>query len=78
METLNFKVGSKKVVVATIDYSELEELQNDKLLRHNDIIRIVENALECKLPQWDICEVDCRGKLITLYGYDNWVERLSY
>lgn len=78
METLNFKVGSKKVVVATIDYSELEELQNDKLLRHSDIIRIVEDALECKLPQWDICEVDSRGKLITLYGYDNWVERLSH
>lgn len=78
MGTLNFKVGSKKVVVATIDYSELEEQQNGKLLKHDDIIQIVENALECKLPQWDICEVDGRDKLITLYGYDNWVERLSH
>lgn len=78
METLNFKVGSKKVVVATIDYSELEELQNGRLLKSGDIIQMVEDALECKLPQWDICEVDGRGKLITLYGYDNRVERLSH
>lgn len=78
METLNFKVGSKKVVVATIDYSELEELQNGRLLKSGDIIQIVEDALECQLPHSDICEVDGKRKVITLYGYDNWVERLSH
>jgi hypothetical protein len=38
METLNFKVGSKKVVVATIDYSELEMLQ--KVVRMQLLMRV--------------------------------------
>lgn len=78
METLNFKVSSKKVVVATIDYSELEELQNGRLLKSGDIIQIVEDALECQLPQSDICEVDGKRKVITLYRHDNMVERLPH
>ena len=78
METLNFKVGSKKVVVATIDYSELEELQNGRILKSGDIIQIVEDTLECQLPQSDIYEVDGKRKVITLYRHDNWVERLPH
>lgn len=78
METLNFKVSSKKVVVATIDYSELEELQNGRLLKSGDIIQMVEDALECQLPKSDICEVDGKRKIITLYGHDNRVERLPH
>lgn len=76
METLNFKVGSKKVVVATIDYSELEELQNGRLLKSDDIIQIIEDAVECKLPQHDIREVDGKNKVITLHAHVNWVKKL--
>lgn len=76
METLNFKVGSKKVVVATIDYSELERWQNGMLLKPCDIVKIVEDALECQLPQHDIREVDGKNKIITLYSHVNWVEKL--
>lgn len=76
METLNFKVGSKKVAVTTIDYSELERWQKGKLLESDDIIQIVEDALECKLPQHDIREVDGKNKILTLYSHVNWVEKL--
>lgn len=76
MGTLNFKVGSSKTIVATIDYSKLNELQNGKILTPNDIIKIVEVATERKLPQHDICEVDGRNKTITLYAHSNWVKEL--
>lgn len=76
METLNFKVGSSKTIVATIDYSKLEELQKGRLLKPCDIIRIVEDAVECALPQHDICEVDGKNRVITLYAHVNWVKKL--
>ena len=76
METLNFKVGSKKVVVATIDYSELVMWQKGSLLKSNDIIQIVEDALECQLPQHTIRENDGKNKILTLYSHVNWVKKL--
>ena len=76
METLNFEVGSSKTIVATIDYSRLEELLKGRLLKPCDIIRIVEAAVECELPQHDICEVDGKNKVITLYAHVNWVKKL--
>jgi hypothetical protein len=76
METLNFKVGSKKVVVAAIDYSELEMLQKGSFLKPCDIIKIVEDAVERELPQHDIREVDGKNKILTLYAHVNWVEKL--
>lgn len=76
METLNFKVGSLKTTIAIIDYSELEELQKGRILKPCDIIRIVEDAIERELPQHDICEVDGKNKVITLYAHANWVKRL--
>lgn len=76
METLNFKVGSSKTIVATIDYSKLEELQKGRILTPQDIIKIVEAATERELPQHDICEVDSKNKVITLYAHVNWVKQL--
>lgn len=76
METLNFKVGSSKTIVATIDYSRLEELQRGRILKPCDIIKIVEDAVERELPQHDICEVDGKNKIITLYAHVNWVKKL--
>lgn len=76
MEALNFKVGSSKTIVATIDYSKLNKLQNGRILTPRDIIKIVEDAIERELPQHDICEVDGRNKTITLYAHINWVKKL--
>lgn len=76
METLNFKVGSSKTIVATIDYSKLEELQKGRILTPQDIIKIVEAAIEHELPQHDICEVNGQNKTIMLYAHINWVKRL--
>ena len=76
MGTLNFEVGSSKTIVATIDYSRLEELQGGRILKPCDIIKIVEDAVERKLPQHDICEVDDKNKVITLYAHVNWVKLL--
>lgn len=76
MKTLNFEVGSSKTIVATIDYSKLEELQRGRILKLCDIIKIVEDAVERKLPQHDICEVDGKNKVITLYAHVNWVKQL--
>lgn len=76
MGTLNFEVGSSKTIVATIDYSRLEELQRGRTLKPCDIIKIVEDAVERELPQYDICEVDDKNKVITLYAHVNWVKLL--
>lgn len=76
MGTFNFEVGSSRTVVATINYSKLEMLQKGRILKPCDIIRIVEDAIECKLPQHDICVVDDKNSMITLYAHVNWVKEL--
>lgn len=75
---LRFKISSKKFAVAEIDYSELEIMQRGKLLQHEDILGIIEKGCACVIPTYDVCEMDGKNKIITLWAYENHVECSDY
>ena len=68
------KISSKNVAVATIDYSEMEELRKGGLLSTKDILKKVEDAIGKQLPYYDIIYNDATKRVIDLVKYVDSVE----
>ena len=71
---LQVKISSKKVVVATIDYSKMETLRRGGLMSVDMILKKVEDAIGGKLPYYDIIYDSTTARTIELLKYDDCVE----
>ena len=68
------KISTKIEVVATIDYSEMEELRKGGMLSTQDILKKVENAIGKQLPYYDIIYNDATKRVIDLVQYVDSIE----